>query len=63
MKKTTFVVQIEVSRDVMLQYWGEPCEVKDKDCPACKAWERWHNTGRIVITTTEQKTLDLLNSI
>ena len=57
----TYVVQVEVSRAVMLQYWGHPCREKHRrGCPACKAWARWRKTKQIVITTTEQNTLNLL---
>ena len=44
----TYVVQVEVSRSVMLQYWGHPCREKQRGCPACKAWARWRKTKQIV---------------
>ena len=56
----TYVVQVEVSRAVMVQYWGHPCREKQRGCPACKAWERWRKTKQIVVTATEQNTLNLL---
>ena len=62
-KKTTYAVHIEVSRAVMLQYWGPPCHEFDLACPACKAWTRWRKDGKVVVTTTEANTLDLLQRI
>ena len=62
-KKTTYAVHIEVSRAVMLQYWGHPCPEFDPDCTACKAWTRWRKDGKVVVTTTEANTLDLLQRI
>jgi hypothetical protein len=59
-KKTTYVVQIEASREVMLQYWGHPCPDTERSCPLCKAWARWRKDGKIVVTTTEAGTLELL---
>ena len=56
----TYVVQVEVSRAVMLQYWGLPCREKERGCPACKAWARWRKNKKIVVTTTEAGTLKLL---
>jgi len=56
----TYVVQVEVSRAVMLQYWGHPCREKERGCPACKAWARWRKTKQIVATTTEAGTMELL---
>ena len=56
----TYVVQVEASRAVMLQYWGHPCPEKLRGCPSCKAWSRWRKTKQIVITTTEDKTLAFL---
>ena len=60
MKTKTYVVQVEVSRAVMLQYWGLPCREKERGCPACKAWARWRKNKKIVVTTTEAGTLKLL---
>ena len=59
-KKTTYMVLMEVSRAVMLQYWGHPCKDFEPDCAACKAWKRWRKSKKIVVTTTEANTLDLL---
>ena len=59
-KKVTYAVQIEASREVMLQYWGHPCPDTERSCPSCKAWARWRKTKQIVITTTEAGTLELL---
>ena len=56
----TYVVQVEASRAVMLQYWGHPCPEKLRGCPSCTAWARWRKTKQIVVTTTEQNTLNLL---
>jgi hypothetical protein len=57
----TYVVQVEVSRSVMVQYWGHPCREKHRrGCPACKAWERWRKTKQIVVTATEAGTLKIL---
>jgi len=56
----TYVVQVEVSRAVMLQYWGHPCREKQRGCLVCKAWKRWRKTKQIVATTTEAGTLKLL---
>ena len=56
----TYVVQVEASRAVMLQYWGPPCPETLRGCPLCKAWARWRKDGKIVVTTTEQNTLNLL---
>ena len=56
----TYVVQVEASRAVMLQYWGHPCPDTSRKCPICSAWARWHKNGKIVVTTTEENTLDLL---
>ncbi len=56
----TYVVQVEASRKVMVQYWGQPCREKQRACPACKAWERWRKTKQIVVTATEAGTLELL---
>ena len=56
----TYVVQVEVSRAVMLQYWGHPCRAKQRGCPACRAWARWRKTKQIVVTATEAGTLALL---
>jgi len=59
-KKTTYVVQVEASSKVMVQYWGHPCREKKRACPACKAWERWRKTKQIETTTTEAGTLKIL---
>lgn len=59
----TYVVQVEASRAVMLQYWGYPCVGKQRGCPSCKAWARWRKTKQIVVTTTEAGTLELLMKI
>lgn len=59
-KKVTYAVQIEASREVMLQYWGPPCPEKLRWCPSCTAWARWRKNGKIVVTTTEAGTLELL---
>ena len=62
-KKVTYIVRVEVSREVMLQYWGHPCPDTDRGCPSCKAWARWNKTKQIVVTTTEAGTLELLTRI
>jgi len=56
----TYVVQVEASRKVMVQYWGQPCREKHRGCPACKAWERWRKTKVIVIATTEAGIREIL---
>ena len=57
----TYVVQVEASRAVMLQYWGpNHAQRSCGGCPSCTAWARWRKTKQIVITTTEQNTLNLL---
>jgi hypothetical protein len=57
---TKYIVQIEVSRKVMLDYWGHPCQEADADCPSCKAWRRWKKTKKITVTTSEENTLKIL---
>jgi hypothetical protein len=55
-----YIVQIEVSRKVMLDYWGHPCQEADADCPSCKAWKRWKKTKKLTVTTSEENTLKIL---
>ncbi len=56
----TYVVQVEASRKMMVQYWGLQCREKHRGCPACKAWERWRKTKKIVISTTEAGIREIL---
>jgi hypothetical protein len=39
-----------ISKKAYTDYWGEPCDDYDKNCPACAAWDTWTSiTGEEIV--------------
>ena len=62
MKKLSPITTIKVlmTKKEVTAYFGVPCKDHEVGCPACDAWEEWHEDNRVSIKVDRQGLVELL---